>query len=147
MNVIPKVFHSPLPHPRGFPWLRSHIIPRLFLRDFISVLAYSFVLRVTHATSYLFTTLSTEVVDVICISLPVPLSSGGERGSEKSAHSSTSPSADGDHKVSSAEMHVKRFKRASEVSSALSSSFSTSSFPSHPIRSRFHCSFRYPSSS
>jgi len=32
-----------------------------------------------------------------------------KRGREKSAHSSTSPSADGDHKVSSAEMHVKRF--------------------------------------
>lgn len=44
--------------------------------------------------------------------------------------------------MSSAEMHVKRFKCAPEVSFA--PSFSSSlSFPSHPIRSRFHCSFRY----
>lgn len=79
---------------------------------------------------------------MISISLPVPPPFADEgrgrekekkRGRKKSAHSSTSPSADGDHKVPSAEMHVKRFKRAPEVSFALSSSFSSSSsFPSHP---------------
>lgn len=52
---------------------------------------------------------------------PVPVSSRSrkKREREKSAHSSTSPSADEDHKVSSAEMHVKRFKRAAEVSFVL----------------------------
>lgn len=58
-----------------------------------------------------------------------------EKRREKNAHSSTSQT---DHKVFSVEMHVKRFKRASEVSSALS-------FPSYPMtKFRFHCSFPVP---
>lgn len=57
------------------------------------------------------------------VSLPIPVSFEEKEG-EKNAHSSTSRT---DHKVSSAEVDVKRFKRAPEVSFAPSPSF-----PSHP---------------
>lgn len=68
-------------------------------------------------------------------SLPVP---GGKRRKrrERKMRIFQLRRAQLDHKVSSAEMHVKRFKRAPEVSFALS-------FPSHlSCDPRFHCSFR-----
>lgn len=63
-------------------------------------------------------------------SLPVPPCPRRKGEKERKMRILRLRRARADHKVSSAEMHVKRFKRAPEVSFALS-------FPSHPTRSSF----------
>lgn len=141
-----KLFHFP------FPWLASlsHLVLRVSLIS-SRLQPYGLFVRtanvIQRSQAICPFTLSTEVVGMISISLPVPVSSPRSRRKrerEKNAHSSTSPSADGDHKVSSAEMHVKRFKRAPEVSFAPCRlrSRRRRRFPL-TLRSPFHCSFRY----
>ena len=85
-----------------------------------------------------------EVVDVIPISLPVPVSSRSrkKRDREKSAHSSTSPSAETETTKCLPRKCMWKGLNALEVSRGLpcrSPFLSPLSFPSHPMRSRFHC--------
>lgn len=148
-----------------FSWLRFHVILRvlLILRDFTNVVASlshysmrfayffdfisaaSWLIRSYYAlfsaTSYLSThPILAEVVDVISISLPVS-SLREKREREKSAHSSTSPSAETETtKCLPRKCTWKGLNALSRYRLPCRSPFlSPSSFPSHPMRSRFHC--------